>query len=431
MPAGHSPSPSPPEAGGSGVEAASRELVEHFFRHEYGQLVASLTRRLGLRYWSLAEDVAQAALERALRSWSLRGIPANPTAWLYRAAYHRALDVVRRDLRFAQVALAEATEPWQAAEMSAPDAAAIEDDLLRMIFVCCDDAVPVESQLALALKTLCGFGNREIGRALLANEATIAKRIVRAKERLRETGLEPAALDDDALRRRLPRVQSVVYLLFNEGYCSTSPERLVREELCEEAVRLAWLLAEHPTTRGPCSSALLALLLFHAARLGTRIDAAGNLNRLHEQDRSQWNSDVLKAAFHWFRQATQGEVATAYHAEAWIAAEHCFAKSFAETNWDRIIAAYDLLQRLAPSPIHALNRAIAVAQRDGPAAGLAALAQIPADDAPEGYYLWHAVRADLLARAGDATASQAELKLAIELAPTHAERRLLEKRWPA
>lgn len=422
------------------IESPTREsvqLVDHFFRHEYGQLVASLTRKFGVRNWELVEDVVQSALQRALASWSLRGIPPNPSAWLRRVASNLAIDSLRRDARWGTLSLqlsplsssrdsADGLEPTSVDPVF--DDSCVEDDLLRMIFVCCDPAVPVESQVALSLKTLCGFSHREIARSLLSTEDNVAKRISRAKERLRSTGLEPSALRSRELAARLPDVQAVVYLLFNEGYSSTSVDKLIREELCEEAVRLACLLAEHVDTRGPSASAFLALLLFHAARLDSRIDDSGSMLLLKEQDRGLWDRDLIEVGFYWLQKSAVGETATRYHAEAWIAAEHCRAPSLEATDWERIAKGYDLLCTIAPSPVHELNRAIAIARRDGPEAGLTLFSQIESEKLEKDYYLWHAARAEFARLTGDISTARESLQRARELAPTRSEKEVISRK---
>jgi RNA polymerase sigma-70 factor (ECF subfamily) len=402
-------------------------LVEHFFRHEYAKLVASLTRRFGVRHLGLAEDAVQAALERALRSWSLRGVPDNPAAWLHQVAYRHALDCLRRDLRWTPLHVSRSAD-WPATPPPPLVEAEVQDDLLRMIFVCCDPVLSQEHMVALALKTLCGFGPTEIARAFLTTEANVLKRITRAKERLRAASIDPTALSADDIRTRLPDALAVVYLLFNEGYSSTQPDQVIREDLCEEAVRLALLLAEHPLTAGTETAAFLALLLFHAGRLAGRTSATGDLCLLEDQDRSVWDWRLLAEGFRWLARATTGEVVTRYHAEAWIAAEHCRATDFEHTDWAAIVDAYDLLLKLAPSPVHQLNRAIAISRRDGVEAGQLALAQIPPGHVPDTYYLWHATLAEFARASGDEAAARASLLRARDLAPTVAERDLLDRR---
>ncbi len=403
----------------------SRRLVDHFFRHEYAQLVATLSRRFGVRHWELVEDAVQSALQRALRSWSLRGVPANPSAWLHRVASNRVLDTLRRDTRWGTLDTSLDVADRIEAQSFSVDESELHDDMLRMIFVCCDPSVPAESRIALALKTLCGFSNREIARALLTTEASVAKRVTRAKQRLRESGVEPSELDNTMLKQRLPQVQSVVYLLFNEGYSSTIADKLIRDDLCEEAVRLALLMAEHPSTRCGRSAALLTLLLFHASRLDARIDDHGAMLLLKEQDRSRWDRRLLGEAFRWFRIAAQDGDVSRYHAEALIAAEHCRARSLDDTNWERIVKAYDLLCRLEPSPVHELNRAIAVGHLAGPDAGLQAFSLIKSESLERDYYLWHAARADLARQMGDIDDAREALQRAWDLAPTNAEKELI------
>lgn len=398
-------------------------LVDHFFRHEYARLVATLTRKFGVRHWELVEDVVQHALHRALSSWSLKGVPQNPSAWLHTVATNKAVDVLCRESRQAvldsELGIQTGISPGPTVE------AEMQDDLLRMIFVCCDPVVPSESQVALALKTLCGFGNHEIATALLTTEASVAKRITRAKKQLRESGIEPCELSTLELQQRLPDVLAVVYLLFNEGYSSSTADKLIREELCEEAVRLALVLAEHPHTVGTQSAALLALLLFHAARLNARIDETGAMLLLKEQDRSRWDGRLMREAFDWFRKATAGEQVTRYHAEAWIAAEHCRAATMEDIHWGRITQGYDLLCAIMPSPVHELNRAIAIGRRDGAAAGLKAFQAIDGGSQMGVYYLWHATKAELLRQTGNLQASKEALQIAWELAPTNAEKELI------
>jgi RNA polymerase sigma-70 factor (ECF subfamily) len=409
------------------MPAPTPALVEHFFRHEYARLVASLTRRFGVRHLGLAEDAVQAAVERALRSWSLRGVPDNPAAWLHQVAYRHALDCLRRDLRWTPLHVSRSAD-WPATTPPPPVGAEVQDDLLRMIFVCCDPVLSQEQMVALALKTLCGFGPTEIARAFLTTESNVLKRITRAKERLRAASIDPTSLSADDIRTRLPDALAVVYLLFNEGYSSTQPDQVIREDLCEEAVRLALLLAEHPLTAGTETAAFLALLLFHAGRLACRTGPTGDLCLLEDQDREAWDWRLIAEGFRWLERATTGELVTRYHAEAWIAAEHCRAADFEHTDWTAIVDAYDLLLKLAPSPLHQLNRAIAVSRRDGVEAGKLALAQIPPGPIPDTYYLWHATLAEFAIASGDHPAARTSLLRARELAPTVAERELLDRR---
>ena len=408
-----------------------RRLVDHFFRYEYAKLVATLTRRFGVRNWELVEDVVQSSLERALRSWSLSGIPPNPSGWLHRVASNLAIDALRRDRRWNALDSSHELPIDGRPPSDLADDSQVQDDLLRMIYVCCNPDVTAESQIALALKTLCGFGNAEIAKALLTTEASVAKRITRAKRRLRSQHAGMDELNPTAMKQRLPDVQSVIYLLFNEGYSSTIVDKPIREELCEEAVRLALMLAEHPSTNGPEAAAFLSLLLYHAARLDARIDQGGTLLLLKEQDRSLWNQDLLQVASYWFEQAAVGENLTRYHAEAWIASEHCRASCLEDTNWQHIATAYDLLCVLAPSPVHQLNRAIAIGRRDGPQAGLDAFSSIDQNAFSVDYYLWHAARGELCRQTGDLDTARISLQTAWKLAPTNSEKELISRKLDA
>lgn len=405
-------------------------LVEHFFRHQYAQLVANLTGRLGTRHWTLAEDAVQTALNRALHTWPRRGIPKDPAAWLFRVAGNAAIDTLRRETRQQELPALE-YEAQSAATRESAEFDQIQDDLLRMIFFICDPAVPKESQIALALKTLCGFGTGEIARALLTSEASVAKRITRAKQKLRELGVQPRDFELKKLAVRLPAVLSVIYLLFNEGYSSSLAQQCIREELCEEAVRLAHILAQHPATAGSQTAAFLSLLLFHACRLDARIDDHGGLLLISEQDRTNWDRKLMSHAFHWFGRANKSGPVTRYHAEAWIAAEHCRASCLDETNWDAIVGAYDLLCRLSPSPIHQLSRAIAISRRDGTQAGMKALDEIDAHRLHNHYYLWHATWGEFQQQQGKHEQAVASLQTAWQLAPTMAEKELISRKIDA
>ncbi|MBY0397734.1 MAG: sigma-70 family RNA polymerase sigma factor, partial [Thermoleophilia bacterium] len=367
-------------------EPEPRALVEHFFRHESGRLVALLTRSLGVGRLDLVEDVVQASLLQALQTWSRRGIPDDPAAWLYRAARNRAIDALRRSRVHAEtlpkLAAGQGDEAPEADPALFPDE--IGDEPLRLLFLCCHEAVPVESRVALALRTVCGFSTPEVARALLTTEANAQKRIARAKERLRD---EPGAWEAPGLaplRGRLDAVLAVIYLLFNEGYHATDADEPIRRDLCDEARRLALMLAHHPVGDDPRVFALLALIGFHAARFDARRTPAGALVLLDAQDRSAWDWALIRDAMGWMTRSARGDAVSRYHIEAAIAWEHARAPRFEETDWPRIAALYEALGRVAPSPLQILNLAIAEAHRDGPRAGLERLervdpATIPAD----------------------------------------------------
>jgi RNA polymerase sigma-70 factor (ECF subfamily) len=409
---------------------APPELVEHYFRHEYGRLVAVLVRRADLRHLEAVEDSVQGALLAALTAWVGNGVPDNPSAWLYRVAHNELLGVLRKQHGHQRI-LENAREQSIDGDdlLSSPSfAGEVRDELLRMLFVCCDQEIPPESRLVLALKTLCGFSASEIAFRLFTTEANIYKRLARARERLRQNEVDLETPPLESLRARLPSVCSVVYLLFNEGYLSTHADSAIRAELCEEAIRLGTLLAVHPIGAEPSTFALLALMHLHAARLASRQDATGGLLLLEEQDRSLWSEEHLREGAEWLARAGQGDELTRFHVEAGIAAEHCFAASFAETDWAQIAELYAVLERIDPSPIHTLNRAVAIAQYRGPRAGLAVLDGIVPPAWLDGHYLWEAVLADLHRRAGNAAAAERHREQALAAAPSAALRALLERR---
>jgi predicted RNA polymerase sigma factor len=283
----------------------------------------------------------------------------------------------------------------------------------------------------LALKTLCGFSTGEIAFRLFTTEANVYKRLARARELLSQGEVDTATPPLEALRERLPGVHAVIYLLFNEGYLSTHEAQAIRAELCEEAIRLGTLLASHPVGAAPETFALVALMHLHASRLAARQDATGGLLLLEEQDRSRWDVAHLQEGAAWLARAAQGEVFTRFHAEAGIAAEHAFAASFQETRWAKIAELYAMLERIDPSPLHTLNRAVAVAQAEGPQAGLAALEGVVPPAWLDGHYLWDAVLADLHHRAGHETVAAKHREQALAAAPSASVRRVLERRLTA
>jgi RNA polymerase sigma-70 factor (ECF subfamily) len=297
-----------------------------------------------------------------------------------------------------------------------------------MLFVCCGDTIPIESQLVIALKTLCGFDVREIAERLFTTEANVYKRLGRARSRLRELPLLPDDLEGEQFSSRLPAVQSILYLLFTEGYLSSHAESAIRRELCEEAKRLTLVLAEHPVCGTPETFALLALMHLHSARMTARQDGAGGLLLLEEQDRALFDQQEIQVGLSWLAQSAHGDVFSRYHAEAGIAAEHCLAPSFAETRWDRIVECYALLERLAPSVLHTLNRAVAVAEWRGPVEGLALLEGLEPPSWLTGSYLWGAVLADLHGRCGNDELAQRYRDAALGSAPSAAVKDLLKRR---
>lgn len=409
------------------------DLVEHFFRREYGRLVALLTRKVGVRHIDVVEDAVQGALLAALTAWTARGLPDDPGAWLYRVAHNELLGNLRRTAGRLRILERTADAVAEAGDHPAPAyfAGEVADDLLRMLFVCCDDAIPRESRLVLALKTLCGFSVSEIALRLFTSEANVYKRLARARHRLREAPPDLQTPPAETLRSRLPGVHAVLYLLFNEGYLSAHAEQAIRRELCDEAIRLATLLAGHPVGAVPQTFALLALMHFHVARLGARRDETGGLLLLEEQDRSLWDPERMRLGAQWLERAAAGDVFSRFHAEAGIAAEHCFAPSFRQTRWKEIADLYAMLERIDPSPLHTMNRAVAVAEWQGPEAGLVLLQALAPPAWLTGSYLWDAVLGDLHRRAGNLEIARRHRERALGYAPTNAVRDLLRRRLAA
>jgi RNA polymerase sigma-70 factor (ECF subfamily) len=406
-------------------------VVEHLFRHEAGKMVATLTRIFGIEHLTLAEDVVQETLARALQTWPFYGVPANPAAWIMRAARNLALDVVRREKVFRD------KEPeisrLMERESPAPDAAVfadqeIADDRLRMMFVCCHPQIPLEAQVALALKTLCGFNALEISRAFLTTEAAIAKRLTRAKQKIRDARVPfeiPAGVE---LAERLDGVLQSLYLLFNEGYKASSGEKLVREDICHEAIRLTGLLAEHAAGNQPKTHALLALMLLNAARTPTRVDGEGNLLRLQEQDRTRWDQAMIARGMFHFVQSAAGDELTQYHLQAGIAACHCAARDYESTDWPKILSLYDRLTEMDDSPVIALNRAVAVAQVHGPQAGIDAVDAIRDRQSLESYYLLHAVLGEFESQLNHPEIAAEHFRKSLELIQLKSEAAFLSKR---
>jgi len=397
-----------------------------YFRHASGELVSTLCRRFGLQHLEAVEDAVQAALLAAVETWPRQGEPDDQMAWLYRVSHRALLDELRTGHRRRRIL----SEQWPE---SVPDtldprlAGELRDDLLRMLFVCCDPELPVASQLAIALKTLCGFGVREIALRLFVAETAVYKRLSRARTQLRARASKgfDAIADLDARR---PQVLRVIHQLFTEGHLSLRAPAL-RRDLCDEAIRLAHLLADHPAGAHPDTFALLALMHLHSARLDARMSASGELLLLEEQDRRRWDASQMQIGLAFLARSAEGDSFSRYHAEAGIAAEHGLAPSFEETRWDRIIACYDQLERVAPSPLHRLHRAVAVAAVEGPEAGLAALEGDVPPTWLEGSYLWAAVLADLHRRCGHPRRARERHEAALRLAPSPAVRDLLARRF--
>jgi len=421
------------ESAPDAASATVATVVDNLFRREAGRLVAILARRFGPEHLHLAEDVVQDALGKAMQVWPFTGIPDSPTAWILHTARNRALDHARRTQLWKgkQAMLLPLVEDCLNSARDARDPRfedEIEDSQLRMMFVCCHPGLAADSQVALTLKVLCGFGEREIAAAFLTSETTIAKRLTRARQYLRSENVSVDLPRAAELAPRVAAVRQALYLLFNEGYKASDGPTLLREELCEEAMRLGELLVARPFACQPETHALLALMYFNAARLPARTDEEGLMLTLARQDRSRWDQKKIGMGLVHLDASGSGPTVSRYHLEAGIAACHVLSKSAAETDWRRILGFYDELLARNPSPVVALNRAVALSRVEGAMAGLSAIEKMPGRGTLENYHLLHAVRGHLWFEAGDRTLALVSFNKALELTTVDVEREHLSRR---
>ncbi len=346
------------------------KVVDHLFRHESGKMVAVLTRVFGFANIEQAEDIVQDTLIRALETWKFGKVPDNPQAWLYRTAKNKAIDLIRRqkvkhkiESELAPLLKSEYTLVPSMNEMFRENE--IKDSQLRMMFACCHPAINAESQLTLMLKTLCGLSTREIGNAFLSSEDTIQKRLYRTKEKIREGHISLDYPGADSMPARLDTVLKALYLLFNEGYNSSHPEKLIREDLCEEAIRLTILLTENPKTNQPHTNALLALMCYQASRFGARLDDKGFVVLLKDQDRTHWNKFLIQRGNEYLTHAAEENAIHEFHIEAAIASVHANAASYELTNWSMILQLYNNLLSRTHNPMVAINRCIVISEVEG------------------------------------------------------------------
>jgi RNA polymerase sigma-70 factor (ECF subfamily) len=401
--------------------------VDAVHRSDWGRIVATLIRLV--RDFAVAEDAAQEAFAAAVDQWPVSGVPEFPRAWIIQTARHKAIDRIRRQTRF-QEKLDEytATGLSRTVEALEFDPSEIPDDRLRLIFTCCHPALALEAQVALTLRTLGGLETDEIARAFLVPIPTMAQRLVRAKGKIRDARIPYTVPDTNDMPSRLDAVLTVVYLVFTEGYAATRGEALVRTDLCAEAIRLGRLVRTLMGPQPPAeATALLALMLLHDSRREARLDEAGDLVLLEEQDRRRWNHQQIAEALPLVEEALRGGPGP-FALQAAIAALHCQAARAEETDWPQIVRLYDLLERLQPSPIVSLNRAAAVAMVDGPRPALALIDALSAAGDLDRYHLLHAARADLLRRLGSPAEAAKSYATAIGLVTNDAERRFLERR---
>ncbi len=390
-----------------------RDSIDHLFRRHAGQMVSVLARHFGYQHLELVEDAVQDALIAAMKRWPFTGEPENPRAWLIETAKNRAIDHLRR---------AKRSEPIDGiADLRGSDpggsllSGEIEEDELRMIFSCCDPAIPLDAQVALTLKTVGGFSVSEISRAFLSNDEAVAKMLTRAKAKLRGNGARLEIPSQKQLVERRDAVLKVLYLMFNEGYAASEGDELVRKDLCFEAIRLGNIVALHPKTRSPKANALLAMMHFQAARLETRIDQNGELLLLEDQDRSLWDKRLLSEGLKHFQLSATGHELSTYHLEAEIAAVHAMAPDFRSTDWERILECYDELRRRKFSPVVELNRLVPIEKLRGAELALRELEGLAATHKLSNFNLFYITKAHLLASTGERKAAVAELRSALAL----------------
>jgi RNA polymerase sigma-70 factor (ECF subfamily) len=401
--------------------------VDAVYRSDWGRIIATLIRLV--RDFDVAEEATQEAFAVAVDQWRASGVPEFPRAWIIQTARHKAIDRVRRRIRLAKkldaYTAVEASSIVEAPEIDPGD---IPDDRLRLIFTCCHPALGLEAQVALTLRTLGGLETDEIARVFLVPTATMAQRLVRAKGKIRDAGIPYAVPDTKDMPARLEAVLTLIYLIFTEGYAATRGDALVRTDLCTEAIRLARLVRLLMAPPPPAeATALLALMLLHDSRREARLDAAGELVLLEDQDRRRWNRAQIAEALPLVEEALRSGPGP-FALQAAIAALHCQAARAEETDWPQIVRLYDLLERLQPSPIVSLNRAAAVAMVDGPRPALALIDALAARGDLDRYHLLHAARADLLRRLGSSTEAAKSYARALALVTNDAERRFLERR---
>jgi RNA polymerase sigma factor (sigma-70 family) len=407
-----------------------RQLTEHLFRQESGKLTAAVVGILGMRHFQLAEDAVQEALARALETWPFYGTPQNPAAWLMQTAKNRAIDIIRREQRFHDKlpeVTAAMTQPSEIDKTEHEDDE-ISDDCLRLIFVCCHPLLSAEDQITLALKTLCGFSGDEISHAFLSTPAAIAKRLTRVKQYIRNENIPFEVPEANHLTKRLNGVLHTLYLLFSEGYKTSSGDSIIRDDLCHEAIRLTKLLIAYPTTSQPRVHALIALMYFNTARLKGRESVKGALLRLHEQDRSSWDKGMIAHGIFHLSQSAVGNEISEYHLQAGIAACHCTAASNATTDWPAILKYYDHWSAINPSALVMLNRAVALSHVQGVQAALNAIAPLRTNRKMNRYHLLHAFIGDLEEKAGSFSKAAEHFKKACELAEVSTEKAFLLKR---
>jgi RNA polymerase sigma-70 factor (ECF subfamily) len=405
------------------------QLVDHLFRHQSGKMIAVLTRIFGMHNLEMIEDVVQESFLRAIHTWTFKQAPDNPAGWLMQVARNRAIDIIRRQQHFQHYSRELAHELQQETENTIEQFFSeeeIADSQLRMIFACCHPALKEEDQVALTLKTVSGFGVTEIAHALLTNEAVIQKRLYRSKQFLKDNTISLDIPTGRDLASRLEMVYTVLYLLFNEGYKSQQENEVIRKDLCTEAMRLCLLLTEHKTGKKPTTFALMALMCLQASRFESRIDENNEIILLQHQHRSTWNRALIQKGYYYLNLSSQGDEITVYHLESAIAAEHCLAPSFAETNWQRMLMLYDMLLQKKRTALVILNRAIVLTQLNQTATAINEIWQIEnIDQLINTQYIFSAVLGELYIQLGDDHNAGKFLQQALTFNNSQAEKKLI------
>ncbi len=414
------------------------QLADHLFRTESKKMTAVLTKIFGTANLQTAEDVVQETLLIALNTWKLKGIPDNPSAWLFRVAKNKAIDIIRKnkhsvqyDFNYSERKLLTSEYTVNAAINNLWKEELIADDLLSMMFACCHPQISEENQITLILKTLCSFSTAEIASAFLTSEDTISKRLYRTKEFFRQNKIELKIPSVSEIKSRTAAVLNAIYLLFNEGYNSASAETLIRKDVIEEAMTLCKMLTGNTHTQQPEVFALMALMCFHAARIESRTTPEGEMILLSLQDRTKWNMRLVNEGNIYMNKAAFGNGISTYHLEAAIAFEHCMAESFEQTNWKRILFYYEWLCKLSPSPVTELNKAIVIMQVDGAVAALHALDAISNRKKLESWYLYYGLLGEIYTRLHDMQLAKSNFETAIKLTQSEAEKRMLKNKIAA
>jgi RNA polymerase sigma factor (sigma-70 family) len=409
-----------------------RQLTDHLFRNEAKKMVSVLTKIFGTENLETAEDVVQDTLLQAMQVWKLKGIPDNPSAWLFRVAKNKAIDIIRRNKHSVKFDFSDNEKILLTSEYTLAATmdnfwkeAIIKDDLLRMMFACSHPGISKENQITLMLKILCGFSTTEIAKAFLTTPETISKRLYRTKEFFRQHKVKLVIPSVDEIKNRTDAVLNTIYLLFNEGYNSTNSEELIRKDVIEEAMMLCRLLTENHHTQQPEVFALMALMCFHSSRSDSRLTTEGEIILLPMQDRSKWITRLIDEGNEYMNKAAFGNTVSTYHIEAAIAYEHCIARNFKETNWKKILNYYEWLCKIAPSPVNELNRTVAVMELYGAAIALDEIESIKEKKKLESYYLYHGLLGEIYSRLDNVTAAKKHFVAACTLTHSETERKML------